>query len=69
VLRWNNSPEGRAQNQKAKSLNEVMEYIEVLPARDNQAALPFVLKAARIRHNADSVETWLASVSKNGRER
>lgn len=69
VLRWNNTPEGHAQNRRAKSLEEVMEYIEVLGPGDGEAALLLVFRAARIRHNAELVETWLASVNKNGSAR
>jgi glycine/D-amino acid oxidase-like deaminating enzyme len=69
ILRWNNTLEGRAQNRRAKSLEEVMEYIEVLGPGDSEAALLLVLKAARIHHNAELVEAWLARVSKNGSER
>ena len=67
VLRWNNTPEGHAQNQRAKSLREIMEYIEVLGPWDRHAARLLVLKAARIQHNAELVEAWLASVTKPGR--
>jgi len=37
-----------------------MEYIEVLGPEDQEAALLLVLKAARIRRNAELVEAWLA---------
>src|SRR5439155_12050493 len=47
VLRWNNTPQGQAQNRCEKSLKEVMEYIEVLAPRDRKAALRLVFKAAR----------------------
>jgi hypothetical protein len=50
------------------SLEAVMEYLEVLGPGDGEAALLLVLKAARIRHNAELVETWLASVNANGSE-
>lgn len=66
VLRWNNSPEGHAQKRRAKSLEEVMEYIEVLGPEDREAALLLILKAARIHHNAELVEAWLAGASKHG---
>ena len=66
ILRWNNTPEGRAQDQRAQSLKAVMEYIDVLGPRDSEAARLLVLKAARIRYNADLVEAWLASVNNTG---
>jgi hypothetical protein len=69
VLRWNNTLEGRAENRRAKLLEEVLEYIEVLGHGDSETALLLVLKAARIRHNAELVEAWLASVNRRGSER
>ncbi len=66
IFRWNNTPEGRAQNRRTQSLNQVMEYVEVLGPRESEAALHLVFKAARIRHNAELVEAWLATVNKNG---
>jgi glycine/D-amino acid oxidase-like deaminating enzyme len=66
ILRWNNSPEGRAENQRAKSLREVMEYIDVLGPREREVAGLLLLKAARIHHNAELVEAWLASVNERG---
>ena len=69
VLRWNNTPDGHAQNRTARSLKQLLEYIEVLEPRENAAALRLLLKAARIHHNAELVEAWLASVDKNGSER
>ena len=68
VLRWNNTVEGRAENRRAKLLEEVLEYIEVLGHGDSETALLLVLKAARIRHNAELVEAWLGA-SKHGGER
>jgi hypothetical protein len=69
VLRWNNTPEGKAKNRRKKSLEEVTEYIEVLGPEDGKAALLLVFKAARIRRNAELVEAWLASIDENGSER
>ena len=66
VLRWNNTPQGQAQNRCEKSLKEVMEYIEILAPRDRKAALRLVLKAASIHENAEMVEVWLASVYRAG---
>jgi hypothetical protein len=69
VLRWNNTPEALAQNRSAKSFQDLLEYIEVLGPEDSEAALSLLLKATRIHLNAELVETWLASVDKNGSER
>ena len=69
VLRWNNTPEGHAQNRRAKSLEAVVKYIDVLGPEDREAALLLVLKAAGIRQNAELVEAWLAGASKAEGER
>ena len=68
VLRWNNTPQGQAQNRCEKSLKEVMEYIEILAPRDRKAALRLVFKAARIHENAEMVEAWLASVRRGSKQ-
>ena len=68
VLRWNNTPQGQAQNRREKSPKEVMEYIEILAPRDRKAALRLVLKAARIYENAEMVEAWLASVCRGSKQ-
>ena len=65
VLRWNNIREGHG-NGRAKSLKDVMEIIEVLGPEESETALHLVLKAARIRQNAEEVEAWLASVTNTG---
>ena len=69
VLRWNDTPERHAEHQRAISVKEVMDYIEVLGPEDRETALLLVLKSARIRRNAELVEAWLASTSKIGGER
>jgi hypothetical protein len=68
VLRWNNTPEGHAQNRSAKSFQELLDYIDILGPEDREVALSLLLKATRINLNAALVETWLASVDKNRSE-
>ena len=66
VLRWNNTPEGTAQNRSEKSFQELLDYIDVLGPEDGYEALGLLLKANRIHLNAALVERWLASVDENG---
>jgi hypothetical protein len=66
VLRWNNTPEGTAQNRSEKSFQELLDYIDVLGPEDGYVALSLLLKANRIHLNAALVERWLASVDENG---
>jgi len=68
VLRWNNTPEGHAQNRREKSFQELLDYIDVLGPEDGDVALSLLLKANRIHLNAALVERWLASVDKNRSE-
>lgn len=66
ILRWNNTPAGQTKNQAEKSLKNVLKYIEVLGARDGEAALRLILKAAKIYRDAELVEVWLANAYRTG---